>query len=46
LPEVITSTPELNIDSAVEAVRPMPPATFSPLAVTKSMSFSTAKTGQ
>src|SRR5664280_3070539 len=36
LPEVITSTPDLYSDSAVDVVRPIPPATFSPLAVTKS----------
>src|SRR5690349_17785686 len=37
LPDVITSTPAAKSASAVDAVRPMPPATFSPLAVTKSM---------
>ena len=37
LPDVITSTPAPNSASAVETVRPIPPATFSPLAVTKSM---------
>src|SRR6187397_1965949 len=37
LPDVITSTPAPNRASAVETVSPIPPATFSPLAVTKSM---------
>src|SRR5829696_4239184 len=37
LPEVMTSTPAANNASAVETVRPIPPATFSPFAVTKSM---------
>ncbi len=37
LPDVITSTPAASRLSAVDAVRPIPPATFSPLAVTKSM---------
>ena len=37
LPDVMTSTPEARIASAVDGVRPIPPATFSPLAVTKSM---------
>src|SRR5215204_2479505 len=36
LPDVITSTPAANSASAVDTVRPMPPATFSPFAVTKS----------
>src|SRR5829696_3897032 len=51
LPDVITSTPAAYSASAVDGVRPIPPATFSPFAVTKSMprssrmfgsSFSTA----
>src|ERR1035437_617988 len=46
LPEVMTSTPARNIASAVEAVRPMPPATFSPLAVTKAMSRSRRRSGK
>jgi hypothetical protein len=37
LPLVMTSTPDARIASAVDGVRPMPPATFSPFAVTKSM---------
>src|SRR6476661_8148977 len=37
LPDVITSTPAPNSASAVDTVSPIPPATFSPLAVTKSM---------
>ena len=37
LPDVITSTPASNSASAVDGVSPIPPATFSPLAVTKSM---------
>ncbi len=37
LPLVMTSTPASYRLRAVEMVRPMPPARFSPLAVTKSM---------
>src|SRR4051794_1123698 len=37
LPDVMTSTPAPNSASAVETVSPMPPATFSPFAVTKSI---------
>ncbi len=37
LPDVITSTPASNRASAVDGVSPIPPATFSPLAVTKSI---------
>src|SRR5579862_1647632 len=37
LPEVITSTPAANRSLAVDSVRPIPPARFSPLAVTKSI---------
>src|SRR3954471_16762127 len=37
LPDVITSTPAANSASAVDEVRPMPPARFSPFAVTKSI---------
>src|SRR5213594_3437160 len=33
----MTSTPAASRASAVDGVSPMPPATFSPLAVTKSM---------
>src|SRR2546426_712393 len=46
LPEVMTSTPALNSDSAVDAVSPIPPATFSPLAVTKSMPRSSRSPGR
>src|SRR3954454_21987909 len=45
LPDVMTSTPAASIDSAVDGVRPMPPATFSPLAVTKSMPRSSRSAG-
>src|SRR5262245_49913500 len=37
LPEVSTSTPTANSASATLIVRPIPPARFSPLAVTKSI---------
>jgi hypothetical protein len=33
----MTSTPAARIESAVEGVSPIPPATFSPFAVTKSI---------
>ena len=46
LPDVMTSTPEARIESAVEGVRPMPPATFSPLAVTKSIWRASRSSGQ
>ena len=46
LPDVMTSTPFASRDSAVDGVRPMPPATFSPLAVTKSMPRSSRRLGQ
>ena len=46
LPDVMTSTPEARIASAVDGVRPIPPATFSPLAVTKSMPRSLAQLRQ
>ena len=36
LPLVMTSTPAANSAAAVEMVSPMPPATFSPFAVTRS----------
>src|SRR5439155_441624 len=45
LPEVITSMPAARSDWAVDAVRPIPPATFSPLAVTKSMPRSSRRAG-
>src|SRR5207344_2800871 len=45
LPDVMTSTPDARIASAVDGVRPMPPATFSPLAVTKSMPRSSRSSG-
>src|SRR3990170_2158251 len=45
LPLVMTSTPPARIACAVETVRPMPPATFSPLAVTKSMPRSSRNPG-
>src|SRR3954454_7598488 len=37
LPDVMTSTPAANNASALDTVRPIPPATFSPFAVTKSI---------
>src|SRR3990172_7685888 len=37
LPDVMISTPASNISSAVLGVRPLPPAAFSPLAMTRSM---------
>src|SRR6478735_947551 len=46
LPLVMTSTPAARIASAVEGVRPIPPATFSPLAVTKSMPRSSRSSGR
>src|SRR4029079_17390616 len=46
LPDVMTSTPAARIASAVEGVRPLPPATFSPLAVTKSMPRSSRSSGR
>ena len=45
LPDVMTSTPVARIASAVDGVRPIPPATFSPLAVTKSMPRSSRRAG-
>ena len=45
LPEVMTSTPAARIASAVDGVRPIPPATFSPLAVTKSMPRASRSSG-
>src|SRR5438445_9818125 len=45
LPEVMTSTPASNSASAVVRVRPMPPARFSPLAVTNSTPRSARRPG-
>src|SRR5215213_575370 len=45
LPDVITSTPCANSASAVDGVRPIPPARFSPLAVTKSIERSSRSAG-
>src|SRR3972149_1506222 len=37
LPDVMSGTPASNISSAVLGVSPLPPAAFSPLAMTRSM---------
>src|SRR4051794_935301 len=44
-PDVITSTPAASIESAVDGVSPIPPATFSPLGVTKSIPRSSRSPG-
>src|SRR5690349_6319229 len=46
LPDVMTSTPAPSSALAVDAVRPIPPATFSPLAVTKSIPRSSRRPGR
>src|SRR5438309_4185491 len=46
LPEVSTSIPRLNRSSAIFGVRPKPPAAFSPLATTRSMTNSRRSCGR
>src|SRR5450755_3951727 len=46
LPDVITSTPAANRALAVDSVRPIPPARFSPLAVTKSIPRAPRRSGR
>src|SRR4051794_28012230 len=46
LPDVITSTPAPKRASAVDTVKPMPPAMFSPFAVTKSSPRSSRSPGR
>ena len=46
LPLVMTSTPASYRLRAVEIVRPMPPARFSPLAVTRSMPRASRSVGR
>src|SRR3990170_8908180 len=45
LPLVMTSTPASNSAAAVDGVRPMPPAMFSPLAVTRCTPRSSRRPG-
>src|SRR3990170_2433194 len=46
LPDVMISTPASNISSAVLGVSPLPPAAFSPLAMTRSMLWLRLKLGR
>src|SRR3990170_5339678 len=46
LPDVMISTPASNISSAVLGVSPLPPAAFSPLAMTRSMLWLRLKPGR